>query len=258
MGDLQHEYQYDARHDVTMAATAGARRPFWRTLFSLLGLLAFAAFIALGNWQLERRAWKLDLIERVNARVNEPAVAAPSPAEWPDLSRDTSEYRHISLEGQFLPQLDTLVVAVSEQGSGYWVLTPLQTRAHGTVLINRGFVGQGVTPAAVPEGTVRISGLLRLSEPGGGFLRSNAPETERWYSRDVDAIANSLELELAPYFVDADAGSPGSPGGAGPVGGLTVVQFYNSHLVYALTWYTLAAMVVVAGIILTRESGRQS
>jgi surfeit locus 1 family protein len=28
-----------------------------------------------------------------------------------------------------------------------------------------------------------------------------------------------------------------------PVGGLTVITFHNSHLVYAITWYTLALMV---------------
>ena len=28
-----------------------------------------------------------------------------------------------------------------------------------------------------------------------------------------------------------------------PVGGLTVVQFRNAHLVYALTWFGLAAML---------------
>jgi len=31
-----------------------------------------------------------------------------------------------------------------------------------------------------------------------------------------------------------------------PVGGLTVITFHNSHLVYAITWYTLALMVAGA------------
>jgi surfeit locus 1 family protein len=31
-----------------------------------------------------------------------------------------------------------------------------------------------------------------------------------------------------------------------PVGGLTMITFHNSHLVYAITWYTLALMVAGA------------
>jgi surfeit locus 1 family protein len=31
-----------------------------------------------------------------------------------------------------------------------------------------------------------------------------------------------------------------------PIPGLTVVTFHNSHLVYAITWYTLALMTAIA------------
>lgn len=234
------------------------RRPSpWLWAFGVAGLIAFAGFIALGNWQLERRLWKQELMARVDARVHAPAVAAPAVADWPAISREADEYRHIWLQGRFLPEHDTLVVAATELGSGYWVLTPIETIEQGTVLVNRGFVAQGVTPAAVPAAEVRVSGLLRLTEPGGGFLRDNAPQTGRWYSRDVAAIAAAEGLTLAPYFIDAAADQPGSPGGAGPVGGLTVIRFHDSHLVYALTWYGLAAMVAGAGLMLLRDLQRK-
>ncbi len=234
------------------------RRPsLWLWLVGVAGLIAFAGFIALGNWQLERRVWKQELMARVDARVHAPAVAAPAVADWPAISRESDEYRHIWLQGRFLADRDTLVVAATELGSGYWVLTPIETIEQGTVLVNRGFVAQGVEPAAVPEAEVRISGLLRLTEPGGGFLRDNAPQTGRWYSRDVAAIAAAEGLALAPYFIDAAADQPGSPGDAGPVGGLTVIRFHDSHLVYALTWYGLAAMVAGAGLMLLRDLQRK-
>ena len=74
---------------------------------------------------------------------------------------------------------------------------------------------------ASPRGPVTVTGLLRITEPGGGFLRRNDPAAGRWYSRDVAAIAAARGLEtVAPYFIDADA-TP-NPGGL-PVGGLTVV-----------------------------------
>lgn len=228
-------------------------------LSALCGLAAFAGFIALGNWQLERRVWKLDLIERVEARVGAPAAPAPARGDWPSVSRDRDEYRHVEVRGRFIPGADTRVAAATELGGGYWVLSPLRRHPGGSiVLVNRGFVAQGERGAPVPDGEVRVTGLLRLGEPGGGVLRDNRPGEDRWYSRDVAAIAAARGLEApAPYFIDAAAGEPGSPGEPGPVGGLTVVRFHNSHLVYALTWYGLAVMVVGAAVLVAREAKRR-
>ncbi|MBC7495877.1 MAG: SURF1 family protein, partial [Sphingomonadaceae bacterium] len=77
-------------------------------------------------------------------------------------------------------------------------------------------------------------------EPGGGFLRNNDSRADRWYSRDVAAIASARGIEdAAPYFIDADATR--NLGGL-PLGGLTVVTFRNAHLVYSLTWFALAGL----------------
>ena len=67
-----------------------------------LGSLAVAVFLALGIWQVERRAWKLDLIDRVETRVHAAPAAAPGPADWPSVSRDRDEYRHVRVTGHFL------------------------------------------------------------------------------------------------------------------------------------------------------------
>ena len=92
--------------------------------------------------------------------------------------------------------------------------------------------------------TVTVTGLLRLSEPGGAFLRKNQPEQGRWYSRDVQAIAAKDGLgAIAPYFIDAADTAPADGRDHWPRGGLTVTTFRNSHLSYLLTWYGLALLV---------------
>jgi surfeit locus 1 family protein len=226
---------------------SAARRPRSAAALTAIGLAAlvfFGGFLALGVWQLERRAWKLDLIERVDARIHAAPTAAPGPADWPELSAATDEYRRVIAAGTFVPEKTTLTQAVTEQGAGFWVLAPLKTTQGFTVLVNRGFVPaekRGEAQALTPSGPAAVTGLLRITEPGGGFLRANDPAADRWTSRDVGAIASARGLDdAAPYFIDADA-TP-NPGGL-PVGGLTVVAFRNSHLVYALTWFALAAMV---------------
>ena len=212
--------------------------------------LLFAGFAALGTWQVQRLFWKLALIERVEQRVH----AAPVEAPAGPVTAAADEYRHVALRGRFLHERETLVQAVTEQGPGWWLLTPLQQADGRSVLVNRGFVTtEARASAARPAGEVELTGLLRLTEPGGGFLRRNDPAAQRWFSRDVQAIAAARGLaDAAPYFVDADAGPD-----AWPVGGLTVVRFHNNHLVYALTWYGLALMVAGAAWML-RPGGRWS
>ncbi|MET4114359.1 surfeit locus 1 family protein [Bradyrhizobium sp. JR1.5] len=226
----------------------GARRDaahpsLWLTVLSLA---AIALLIALGVWQIERRAWKLALIDRVEQRVHAPAQPIPSPAAWPTVSAANDEYRHVSVSGRFMHDRETLVQAVTEEGPGYWVLTPLRRDDGTLVLVNRGFAPSDRRDVSTrrdgnPQGEVEITGFLRVTEPKGGFLRTNVPEHNRWYSRDVTAIAAARGLDhVAPFFVDADAGSQS---GSGPIAGLTVISFPNNHLIYALTWFALAFML---------------
>ncbi|WP_272947437.1 SURF1 family protein [Variovorax sp. JS1663] len=235
-------------------------------LLALAGVLLFALFAALGMWQLERRAWKLDLIERVETRVHAAPADIPPLAQWPQVNAAGDEYRHVRLSGSFLHERETLVQASTVLGPGHWVLTPLRTAQGTIVLVNRGFVPPERRERASrsgnePAGEVQLTGLLRISEPGGGFLRRNDPAGDRWFSRDVQAIAAARGLPgAAPFFVDEDA-PPGQPAPGAeprwPAAGLTVIVFRNNHLVYALTWFALALGVAAAAWWVVR-SARQS
>jgi surfeit locus 1 family protein len=227
-----------------------------------VALLLFAGFMALGTWQVQRRAWKLDLIDRVDHRVHAPAVPVADPTQWPSVTRARDEYRRVTANGIFLNDAETLVQAATDLGAGYWVLTPLRLRDGSVVLVNRGFVppefrDRASRAAAEPVGMTTVTGLIRITEPAGAFLRHNDPAANRWYSRDVQAIAAARGLmHVAPFFIDAQSSAPPVAGAAAPVGGLTVIVFHNNHLQYAITWYTLALMVVGAVYLGAREERR--
>jgi surfeit locus 1 family protein len=249
------------------AEEAGPRRRSSAALATLgvCALLLFAGLVALGTWQLQRLQWKVALIERVEQRVHAAPVPAPGPERWPQVAAESDEYRRVSVSGTFLYDLTTRVQATTDLGSGYWLLTPMRTSGGYVVLVNRGFIPLSAADRDFRSGTadandgqtaISVTGLLRVSEPGGAFLRYNDPAADRWYSRDVQAIAAARGLSnVAPYFVDAEAAQ--EPAGANaPVGGLTVISFNNNHLVYALTWYALALMVGGGFVWLVREERR--
>jgi len=234
-------------------------------VWALAAIVAFSGFLALGVWQVQRLDWKQKLIERVNQRVEAPASAAPGPDDWPAINEQDDAYTHVQVTGRLLYKKTTPVQTSTELGQGFWLMTPLRQADGNLVMINRGFVTELTGDSAAGQSDtqlVTVTGLLRLSESGGGVLRDNDPGDNRWYSRDLQAIANARDLpaaRLAPYFIDADArGKSRSPHSLKqvyrePVGGLTVISFYNHHLQYALTWFTLALMVAAGAFWFVRE-----
>ncbi|MGO7956318.1 SURF1 family protein [Rhizobium leguminosarum] len=226
-----------------------------RAIFAVCLVLLAAALSALGTWQVERLAWKRDLVARVDQRVHAPPVPAPAQADWKKVDATDDEYRRVTAVGTLANDKETLIYASTALGPGYWVMVPL-TLADGTsILVNRGFVPTERRDPATrregqPSGPVEITGLMRMTEPKGSLLQSNDVAADHWYSRDVAAIAEKRDVSApAPYFIDADATA--NPGGL-PVGGLTVIAFPNNHLLYAITWYGLAAMVLALLVFILR------
>jgi surfeit locus 1 family protein len=156
-------------------------------------------------------------------------------------------YRHVQLQGVYVKDAETLVQSATTLGLGYWVMTPLKTDQGFVALVNRGFIPSAMRDTIMSDrdlssGEITVTGLLRITEPDGRFMLPNQPSDNRWYSRDVAAIGATHNLSpLAPYFIDVDAENMNSE--SWPRGGMTVVQFPDSHLMYALTWFGLALML---------------
>ncbi|MFZ6656000.1 SURF1 family protein [Undibacterium sp. TJN19] len=245
----------------------------FRLGFTVCMLVIFAGFISLGTWQIFRLQWKLDLIARVEQRVHAAPVALPDFSLWPQVNASADEYRHVQFSGVFLHDKTVLVLASTELGGGFWVMTPLVTADQSTVLVNRGFIPEKMavsyrtsskkdSPASPETKMVNLHGLLRMTEPGGGFLRKNDPAGNRWYSRDVNAIATATGLTRpAPFFIDTDASTANDTSNAQrnevsanqPVAGLKVIHFHNNHLIYAAVWLLLAAMTAAAWMYVMRD-----
>lgn len=222
----------------------------------ILTLIVLTALVLLGNWQMDRLAWKEDLIARAAERPSLPPVDVPPPTEWPALDVGALEYRPLRLTGHFLPEREALVfTTVTEPrgrygGPGYWVVTPFALDGGGTVLVNRGFVPQDRRAPdqrqAPPEGSITVTGLARPNDEPNMFVPDNRPDENLFFSRNIPAIvaAKGIEGPVAPFSIDLPAGAEGVL----PQGGETRFSFTNNHLGYAVTWYGLAcALVAVFG-----------
>lgn len=219
----------------------------------LLSLFALAVLLFLGTWQLQRLAWKENLIAAVTSRVKETPQRLPAAAESLSLDLRNEEYRPYIATGRFLHQHEVQVyTSLSEtkgvySGAGYWVLTPLARSDGSIVIVNRGFVPlEKKNPASRPEGQVSgevsVTGLLRAAEQTNFFTPANDPLRNAWYSRNPQEIERAFGLKnVLPFMLDVVANYRA---GDLPQPNETKIVFTNNHLGYALTWYGLACTLI--------------
>lgn len=216
-------------------------RPGWA--LTLATLVAFAVLLALGTWQVQRMYWKAELIAMREAGLAADPIEVPSRIDDPA----ALEFRRATAEGVFDHDAAFGYGAANVGGRlGHQLLTPLEREDGSVLLVDRGWVPEDWhAPAeALPAGRVRVTGILRDRSGGaaGHFTPDNRPERGRFFWYDMEAIANATGHELLPVVLEAEA-EPW-PGGH-PLGGRTRIDLPDDHLGYAITWYGLAAGLVV-------------
>jgi surfeit locus 1 family protein len=224
----------------------------WRSLLAP-AIVAFAVLIGLGTWQIQRKAWKENLIAALTERLRAPPRALSSASQWPSLDRDDNEYRRVTFTTTFENDKEARVFASATgfrpdvNGPGYWVFTPAKIADGSVVIVNRGFVPEGRQDAATRKqgelaSPVAIIGALRWPDDRYWFTPKDDPAHNLWFSRDPSAIAAAKGLEgVAPFYVEQEAPTP--PGGL-PQPGKLVVALPDNHLQYAVTWFGLAAVLL--------------
>ncbi len=103
-----------------------------------------------------------------------------------------------------------------------------------------------MSPAARrPTGEIEITGLMRAPQSRNMFTPGDTPQLRIWYTREPASIAATLGLAgAAPFTIALEA--PASPGPNGYPRLVPVApEFPNNHFTYALTWFSLAAALLV-------------
>lgn len=228
----------------------------------------FIVLVGLGTWQVERKAWKEDLIATLEARQDEPPVELSSSAGWSVLDPAFDQYRRVRFVAIFDYSKEALVYATASSfrpdvaGTGYWVMTPARLADGSLVLVNRGFVPEARKDAATRSdgntaGPLAIVGALRWPEQRYWYTPAADVAHNVWFHRDIDAIAAAKGLSgtIAPFYVEQE--TPVPTGGL-PQPGRIAVKLRNAHLGYAITWYGLALALAVVFLSLVIKSRRET
>jgi surfeit locus 1 family protein len=232
-------------------------------------LFAFVVLIALGTWQLQRKAWKEGLIATLTERLGVAAQVIPPAAAWATLDRARDEYRRVRFTATFDNTREALVFAAPSAfrpdvaGPGYWVFTPARLTDGSVVMVDRGFVPNArrdpnTRSAGQISQPLEITGALRWPDERHWFTPADDPARNLWFTRDPAAMAAAKAIDpktVAPFYVEQEAPMP--PDGL-PQPGRLVVALPDNHLQYALTWYGLAAVLLAVFGAWTFSSWRQT
>jgi surfeit locus 1 family protein len=230
---------------------------FWPTAI-MLPVVVFA--LGLGMWQIERREWKRDLLDRIAVNQAAPAMTFDELVKGDPLRR---EYGRVRVAGIFLHDKEFYLAARSLKDKvGMQVVTPLRTVAGAIVLFDRGWIPSekkepGKRTGGQMAGTVELTGIVRRSQVKRQFAPDNDPAKNFWFHVDVPLMrqlaGGKPDPVLDSFFLEADAAP--NPGGL-PIGGQTRLDIPNDHLQYAITWFLIALAGASVYLAFHWEQGR--
>ena len=228
--------------------------------FGIFSLLMVAVCVALGLWQLQRRAEKHVLIAALTERLA--ATPAPLPMQWGALTPALDEFRRVRFVATYQSGPDAMVYSSGSavrddvSGPGTWAFLPAQLPNGETVVINTGFVQNTMQDRAqqdravarlITNEPVTLTGYIRFPEAAGLLTPAENLAKRLWFTRDHPAMARTLGWGdgkvVAPFYIDLE--SPVPPSGIPKPGPLTV-HLKDDHLQYAVTWFLLAGAVLIA------------
>ncbi|WGR98678.1 SURF1 family protein [Bradyrhizobium sp. ISRA443] len=240
-----------------MSSTA-IRRPS-AAGFGIFTLILIVVFVGLGIWQLQRRVEKHALIAQLDARLAAAPEALPQPSVWPTLTSAKDEFRRVIFTATYTTLPDAMVygsgsaVRADISGPGTWVFLPAKLPSGETVVVNGGFVQNTmqdrsfedrVVGRLVTGQPVTLTGYIRFPERPGRLTPAENVPKRLWFVRDHRGMAQALGWgEVAPFYIDLEAPVPDS---GTPKPGPLQVHLRDDHMQYAITWFSLAAAVLIA------------
>jgi len=231
--------------------TSEARGFPW--VLTVLAAIVLAVLLGLGVWQVQRMAWKEGLIDQAGAA----AAVAPVPAAEV-LNRPGGEFRRVILDCPGLNAAPFVELqSIHDGDAGARLISACRpVGVESTFLVDRGFVADEISarPAVDPAAAepVRLTAVVREA-PQPNWM-SPPPQGGRFFARDHEAMAVALGVTGGADSRVLFAETSTNPEWAALTPAVPPPAFTNNHLGYAITWFGLAAaLMVFYGLMLKRR-----
>ena len=218
-----------------------------KILFPLiLGVAGCGVLISLGLWQVDRLAWKEDILAEIDNRL----LAEPVPLT-PDVTESKNEYTRVTINGT--PTGDELHVLVSgtAAGTGYRVISKVETPL-GPILVDQGLLPLDAKDAPALIAPMDITGTLLWPDDQNSSTPDPDLDANIWFARNVATMA--ARLDTLPLMVIATTATPADPR-LTPLP-VNTAAIKNDHFEYAVTWFLLALVWAIMTLFLILRTTR--
>ncbi len=211
-----------------------------RMIFPLiLGGVGAAILCALGVWQLQRLAWKSDIIAKIEQRLTADPISIPT-----DANEEEHEYLSVDVAGNLVGPEIHVLVSQRNTGPGYRVIQKFETLEGRAVMADLGFIKETEKTVVRQQGGAFIQGNLLWPNETDAFVAAPNFEKNIWFARENAAMADALGAE--PVLVVVKTITPQRSEQALPV----TAAITNDHLQYAITWFALMAVWIAMTLFL--------
>src|SRR5690625_4412217 len=199
-----------ADHRPEDAPNVGTNRSRWRFLLTpwwivghIVVVVAVVSFINLGLWQLDRHEERREYNAAFTAQMEQEPVGLQEIEPLLAEGESAAAFRRVEISGEFDEAQEVLLSTRSMDGTpGHHLLTPFETDAHGTVLVDRGWIplDMGAEPPPVetaepPEGETLVNGVLFPSTEARNAGSQDGQTDELEFMSDVDVQRFALEQD---------------------------------------------------------------
>ena len=217
----------------------------------LIGLIGVAILVSLTVWQVQRLAWKTEILAEIEGRIAAEPVSLSEA-----LDPKVIEFASVALEGRFTGEELHVLASIKRVGAIYRVISAFETNEGQRILVDRGFIPVEAKDAPRAPVEARIVGNLRFPDETDSFTPAPDLDKNIWFVRDPLAMSEALKTDYV--FVILRETSEINP----PVTPLPVdtAGIPNDHLQYAITWFSLALIwLVMTGFWMARlrETGQK-
>lgn len=246
--------------------------PIWFLIFALVGA---GILSALGFWQVQRLAWKEDLLARIDIVLEnpDPEWVYLQDLEQIEVLKDQRPYffKRVAIEGigfhqyeegtitleqvgGFIRGQDVAVAPKTHKGKiGAHIYSPFVENDR-VLWVKQGWVEAGqVFGAGNMYVAKQISGVLKYPPRPNVFTPDNSTESNEWFIADPKAMsgARGLDVEKTLPFIlvrdDLDTASNMTYEAVD-------ANLRNDHLQYAIFWFVMAgALLIIAGIKISKK-----
>lgn len=207
--------------------------------------------LKLAFWQVDRLAWKETIIAKLGAVYQQDATKNNlSFDEWRKAPKQELYFARGVIKGSYLHNKEIVFGPRQREGmNGYHLLVPFRLVTGEHVLVNRGWVPDGLKDQqyrsdGLTEGEIALVGMLRTPERTHFMSPSNVPSQDLWFVYDLEQMGRAIGMNSLPnlvFYVEEELDQSFEYPSA------FAKDWYprNEHFQYMVFWFSMSAALLL-------------